>query len=161
MMKLGFWNAPLTALCLIGSAVVGVPSFAFSTAYAQNFDDYQIRKTDLVLLSAIFGELHHIRRHCDPQREGDVWRGRMKKLIELEEPQPAAQEEMIAAFNKGYRAAQDHFPSCTRRSRDHAAARAARGDAIIERLTAPLYEAQEDVGFEPLVRLQPITPDDN
>ncbi|MBL4618786.1 MAG: hypothetical protein JKX88_01650, partial [Marinicaulis sp.] len=72
MMKLGFWNAPLTALCLIGSAVVGVPSFAFSTAYAQNFDDYQIRKTDLVLLSAIFGELHHIRRHCNPRQEGDV-----------------------------------------------------------------------------------------
>ncbi len=132
-------TGPVAALCLAG-ALIGTTA----PAAAQDFNDYQVRKTDLVLLSSIFGELHHIRRHCDPRMEGDIWRTRMKKLVDLEEPQASAREEMVAAFNKSYRAAQDHFPTCSRQSRDHAAARAARGDAIIERLTASLVETDSD-----------------
>lgn len=113
-------------------------------ASAQTFDDYQVRQSDLAALSSIFGELHHIRRTCEPRLEADVWRDRMKKLVELEEPQAAGREQMVAAFNKGYRAAQQYFPSCTRRARDHAAARAVRGEAIIDRLTEPLYEAMSE-----------------
>ena len=130
---------PIAAFCLAG-ALVG----SIAPVSAQDFNDYQVRKTDLVLLASIFGELHHIRRHCDPRLEGDIWRTRMKKLVDLEEPQTAAREEMVAAFNKSYRAAQDHFPACTRQSRDHAAARAARGDIIIERLTASLIETDDE-----------------
>jgi uncharacterized protein (TIGR02301 family) len=136
-MKLGFLIAPLAVISMIG----GLTGGAFPAASAQSFEDYQSRKTDLVLLSSVFGELHHIRRQCDPRLEGDIWRERMKKLVELEEPQPAVREEMVAAFNKGYRAAQQRFPSCSRNARDHAAARAVRGDAIIVRLTTPLHEA--------------------
>ena len=112
-----------------------------ATASAQTFEDYQRRHANLVAISSIFGELHHIRRHCNPRMEGDVWRERMKTLVELEEPQPAAREEMVSAFNESYRAAQRRYPSCTRQARDYAASSAQRGEIIIARLTAPLFES--------------------
>jgi len=122
-----------------------------ANANAQTFEAYQQRQSDLISLSSIFGELHHIRRHCEPRFEGDLWRNRMKKLIDLEEPQATAREKMVAGFNKGYRKAQKRFSTCDRRARDYAAGRAAQGDAIITRLTAPLYEAMAEDGDMPLV----------
>ena len=113
-------------------------------ASAQDFASYQQRQKDLVAISAIFGVLHHIRRTCEPRFEGDMWRERMKRLVELEEPQTAARQEMVTSFNKAYRDAQRRYIVCDRRARDHAAVRAQQGDDIITRLTAPLYEVMAD-----------------
>lgn len=106
---------------------------------AQDFASYQQRQKDLAAISAVFGVLHHIRRTCEPRIEGDMWRERMKRLVELEEPQTAARQEMVTSFNKAYRDAQRRYIVCDRRARDHAALRAQQGDDIIARLTAPLY----------------------
>lgn len=103
--------------------------------------DYRARERDLTTLSQIFGELHHIRRTCEPRTEADAWRNRMRKLIELEMPQPALQQTMVEAFNKGYRSAETAYPYCDRDARDHAAALAANGDEVATRLMAPLYDA--------------------
>ncbi len=115
----------------------------------QTVADYQQRQADLVALSVIFGELHHIRRSCEPRYEADIWRERMKELVELEEPQPTARNEMVAAFNKAYRRAQNRFSFCDRQARDYAAARANTGERIVERLAEPLRETmmEEDGPF--------------
>lgn len=128
-------------------------------AAAQSMEAYQLRHADLAALSQIFGELHHIRRNCEPRFEGDVWRERMKKLIELEQPQAGVHEQMVTSFNEGYARAQRRFSYCDRRARDYAAARAAQGDAIVERLTAPLHEAAEEDA--PFVWSEPGDPDYN
>lgn len=112
-------------------------------AGAQDFEAYQQRQRDLASLAGLFGELHHIRRTCDPRYEADVWRDRMKQLLELEEPQEGEREALVGAFNQGYRTAQSRFPACTREARDYAAARAAAGETIVARLTAPLRDATE------------------
>lgn len=114
---------------------------AAGAASAQSIEAYQQRQADLSALAAVFGELHHIRRNCEPRLEADVWRERMKRLVDLEQPQFEVRETMVKSFNKGYSAAQQHFPDCSRRARDHAAARAVQGEAIIARLSAPLREA--------------------
>jgi len=113
--------------------------------------DYQQRLEDLVAISTIFGELHHIRRQCEPRRESDIWRERMKTIIELEGPQGPARERMVSGFNKGYRTVQNRFDYCDRRARDYAARRASQGDAIIATLMAPLYEAVAEDGELPQV----------
>ncbi|MEM9495486.1 MAG: TIGR02301 family protein [Pseudomonadota bacterium] len=120
--------------------------FVAAPAYAQDDGDYRDRLNDLVTISGIFGEMHHIRRNCDPRREGDVWRDRMKKLIDFEGPQGPARERMVGAFNDGYRAAQRRFDYCDRDARDYAARRAATGDAIVARLMAPLYSSLGQAG---------------
>jgi uncharacterized protein (TIGR02301 family) len=121
--------------------------FAFALAIparAQTYEAYQQRNADLIALSMVYGEIHYIRRTCLPRYEADTWRERMKQLLELEEPEQKAREEMVASFNAGYRRAQDRFSTCDRNARDYAAARARMGDEIVERLMAPLYEALED-----------------
>lgn len=124
-------------------------------AAAQTLETYQQRQQDLAGLSEIFGELHHIRRTCEPRYEGDVWRERMKKLIELEEPQQAEREAMVQGFNNGYRGAQQRFPDCDRRARDYAAGRAAEGDAIVARLTATLQQPQDGGAAAPFLPARP------
>lgn len=111
--------------------------------------DYAERARDLEALSGIFGELHHIRRLCEPQREAEIWRDRMRKLVELEAPQPALRERMVAAFNTGFYDAEAKFPYCDREARDYAAARASEGDAVAARLAAPLYQSLGESGDLP------------
>jgi uncharacterized protein (TIGR02301 family) len=128
-------------------------AMAMNTAlsYAAGDMDYQSRHRELVTLAGIFGELHHIRRSCDPRREADTWRDRMKKLVDLEEPRDVARNEMVASFNEAYSNAQNRFAGCDRDARDHAARRASEGDAIVVRLMAPLYEAVSEDGDLPAV----------
>jgi uncharacterized protein (TIGR02301 family) len=99
------------------------------------------RDAALASLSQIFGALHHIRRVCDPEREGDIWRNQMKRLIELEQPAADVRDQMVGAFNDGYTSAQRRFDYCDNDAEDFAAARAATGRAIIAGLAAPLYAA--------------------
>jgi len=105
-------------------------------------DEYEARRAALAGLSQIFGELHHIRRLCEPEREGDIWRDRMKRLIDLEQPSFDLREEMVGAFNDGYSQAQARFAYCDRDAEDYAAARAMTGEALVSNLTASLYEAE-------------------
>ncbi len=114
---------------------------AAAPALAQE-GDYGARQRGLVSLAQIFGELHHIRRTCDPDREADIWRNRMKRLIDLEEPSFDVREQMVAAFNDGYVSAQSRFPYCDRGAEDFAAARAYAGEALVSNLTAPLFAAE-------------------
>ncbi|WP_425407981.1 TIGR02301 family protein [Hyphococcus sp.] len=111
-------------------------------AAAQEYGAYMERQRDLTMLSALFGEMHHIRRSCEPRYEADVWRERMKQLISLEEPEEQVRTRLVSQFNEGYRRAQRSFPSCDRRARDYAAARAAQGEDVVRRLTAGLEEEQ-------------------
>ena len=117
---------------------------------AQNID-YRQRAEDLTALSRIFGELHHIRRMCELRDEAEVWRDRMRKLIDLEEPQPALRERMVTAFNGGVRGAEKRFPYCDRDARNYAASIAVQGDAVTARLMEPLYEALAESGELPTV----------
>ncbi len=109
-------------------------------ALAEN--DYEARRAALTGLSRIFGEMHHIRRLCEPDREGDIWRDRMKRLIDLEQPAFDLREEMVGSFNDGYSSAQSRFAYCDRDAEDYAAARALTGEALVSNLTAPLYETE-------------------
>jgi uncharacterized protein (TIGR02301 family) len=111
---------------------------AATPAVAQKVD-YVQRGNDLVVLSRVFGELHHVRRMCEPRREAEVWRNRMRRLVELEQPQAALRDRMVEAFNKGFRDAAARFEFCDGEARDYAAASAAEADDILSRLMAPLY----------------------
>ncbi|MCA8889582.1 MAG: TIGR02301 family protein [Parvularculaceae bacterium] len=122
------------------AVLIAAAAIAASNAAAQE-NEWRDRQAALSGLARIYGELHHIRRMCEPRYEADVWRDRMKKLIELEEPSFDVREAMVKAFNAGYSTAQNRYSYCDRQAEDFAAARAAQGDAYIRSLTAPLYEA--------------------
>jgi len=122
---------------LFAGLTAGLPAGA---ARAAGYEDYRQRQQDLAALAGVFGDLHHIRRQCEPRAEADVWRERMKTLIDLEAPLPDARQAMITAFNRAYGAARRRYPVCNRRARDYAAAQSERAEIIVARLVRPLHE---------------------
>lgn len=129
-------------------AVAFLAVVAAAPASAQRID-YVQRAQDLETLSRAFGELHLIRRMCEPRREAEVWRNRMRQLVELEQPQPALRDRMVAAFNAGFRGAEERFAYCDEDARDFAAASAAEADAVVNRLMEPLYSSLSQTGELP------------
>lgn len=115
-----------------------------SSALAADKIDYEQRGRDLELLAGAFGELHHIRRLCEPRREAEIWRDRMRRLVELEQPQPTLRDRMVQAFNSGFHNAESQYPYCDRDARDHAAAVAVSADEAVQRLAQPLYAAMTE-----------------
>lgn len=108
---------------------------------AQQTGDYRRRAEDLRDLAKIFGELHQIRRSCEPGSESEVWRNRMRKLIDLEMPTADLREDMIRSFNVGFRRGEEHYEYCDRDARRRAANLAEDGNEIATRLLEPLYNS--------------------
>lgn len=126
---------------------IAIALLAVSPAPAEEID-YRQRADDLRALSMIFGELHHIRRNCE-RNESEIWRERMQKLIDLEMPQADLREQMVVAFNDGFRRGEGRFEYCDRDARSRAASIAAQGDRIATRLIEPLYNSLANSGETP------------
>jgi len=67
---------------------------------------------DLQRLSEILGALHFLRGICG-SNEGQKWRSEAQALIEAEAANGERREQMIASFNRGYRAFQQSYRTCT------------------------------------------------
>jgi uncharacterized protein (TIGR02301 family) len=67
---------------------------------------------DLQRLSEILGSLHFLRGICG-SNEGQKWRNEAQALIEAEAPIGQRREQMIASFNRGYRAFEQSYRTCT------------------------------------------------
>ena len=68
--------------------------------------------SDLRRLSEILGALHFLRGICG-SNEGQKWRSEAQALIDAEAPAGDRRDQMIASFNRGYRAFQQSYRTCT------------------------------------------------
>ena len=68
---------------------------------------------DLQRLSEILGSLHFLRAICG-SNEGQKWRIEAQAMIDAEAPAGERREQMIASFNRGYRAFEQSYRTCTR-----------------------------------------------
>lgn len=116
--------------------------FVAAPAGAQ-FRSAEDRNDALVSLARIFGEMHHIRRLCGRGDEDDIWRERMKRVIELEAPSFEQRERMVVAFNDGYVNAQGRFSDCSDEAEYYAAGRAATGEALVSNIAASARAASQ------------------
>ena len=67
---------------------------------------------DLQRLSEILGALHFLRGICGA-KEGSKWRNEAQALIDAEAPTGERHDQMVASFNRGYRAFQQSYRTCT------------------------------------------------
>ncbi len=67
---------------------------------------------DLQRLSEILGSLHFLRGICG-SNEGPKWRNEAQTLIDTEAPTGERHDQMIASFNRGYRAFAQSYRTCT------------------------------------------------
>ncbi len=63
-------------------------------------------------LAEVLGSIHYLRTLCGAN-EGSKWRDIMNGLIESEKPGPKRKERLISRFNRGYRAFDESYGSCT------------------------------------------------
>ena len=84
-----------------------------------------VRET-LTDLAYTLGQAHALRTRCDG--EGDqVWRARMVRMVEVEQPDQAFRDQLFESFNVGFLGAQTSHPRCDVAARTEAARVAARG----------------------------------
>lgn len=66
----------------------------------------------LVRLSEILGAIHYLRELCGAD-EGQIWRDRMRELIESEGSTAARRIRFTRSFNQGYHSYSRTYKSCT------------------------------------------------
>jgi len=67
----------------------------------------------LMRLAEVLGSVHYLRALCK-SGEGTKWRDTMAALLEAEKPTPKRKARLIARFNRGYRAFDQTYNTCTR-----------------------------------------------
>jgi uncharacterized protein (TIGR02301 family) len=83
-------------------------------------------RESLTDLAFILGQAHALRTRC--AGEGDqVWRARMMRMVEIEQPDEAFREQLFEDFNTGFLGAQASHPRCNAAARAEATRVAARG----------------------------------
>lgn len=66
----------------------------------------------LVRLSEILGAVHYLRELCGAD-EGQIWRDRMRELIESEGSTAVRRIRLTRSFNQGYHSYSRTYKSCT------------------------------------------------
>jgi uncharacterized protein (TIGR02301 family) len=102
-----------TALCL-GAAVLltgvaALPAFGQGTIAAQEAKPYDER---LMRLSEILGAVHYLRELCGAN-DGQLWRDRMRELMDAEGSSALRRARLTRSFNNGYRSYSRTYNSCT------------------------------------------------
>jgi len=83
--------------------------FAAGTAFAQETKPYDDK---LMRLSEILGAVHYLRELCGAD-EGQLWRDRMRELIEAEGTTALRRARLTRSFNKGYQGYSRTYRTCT------------------------------------------------
>ena len=92
----------LVVLCLSGV----VQAARAQQADSKPYDD------KLTRLSEILGAVHYLRELCG-NNDGQLWRDRMRDLVESEGTTSARRARLSKSFNDGYRSYSRTYQSCT------------------------------------------------
>ena len=92
----------ITAATALGAA--GQP--ALGAADSRPYDDKLMR------LSEILGAVHYLRELCGAN-DGQVWRDRMRELMDAEGSTALRRAKLTRSFNSGYRSYSRTYNSCT------------------------------------------------
>jgi len=124
---------------LAAAAVVAAPAVAQPQSQPRSQPQAQVQqggdewyRQQLTQLAEVLGGSHYLRIVC--QGRGDQrWRTYMQGVIQRE---PQYNDQLIAAFNRGYRDQEARFPTCDETTRQMEAELRARGLRISQGLGA-------------------------
>lgn len=103
---------------------------ATGSAWAQSQGHDQTRyQEQLLKLSNVLGQLHHLRGSC-VSSERQLWRDNMMELVRLEAPPAARKNAMVEEFNAAFEASKRHYPACNREATRAAIQRADEGGRL-------------------------------
>lgn len=96
----------LPALALGAVVVLAGPAAAQSTADSKPYDDRLLR------LSEILGAVHYLRELC-ASNDGQLWRERMREILDAEGSTPLRRARLTRSFNNGYNSYGRTYKFCT------------------------------------------------
>jgi uncharacterized protein (TIGR02301 family) len=97
----------LAAGCLLALAVPGMSAPAGTVSPdAKPYDDKLLR------LSELLGAVHYLRELCGAN-DGQLWRDRMKELMDAEGSSALRRANLTRSFNQGYRSYSRTYKECT------------------------------------------------
>ena len=99
---------PLVSLCaaLLFAAAAAAQGVGGPQIDAKPYDDRLLR------LSEILGAVHYLRELCGAN-DGQVWRDRMRELMDAEGSSALRRAKLTRSFNNGYRSYSRTYNSCT------------------------------------------------
>jgi uncharacterized protein (TIGR02301 family) len=100
---------PLTCLGLVGAAGLACAALTqpqVGSPENRPYDDKLLR------LSEILGAVHYLRELCG-NNDGQLWRDRMKELMNAEGSSALRRAKLTRSFNDGYRSYSRTYYSCT------------------------------------------------
>ncbi len=120
-------------LVSVGIAIAAMGAGDRAAAQAPTTADPRAR-ADLSRLAEVLGGAHYLRVTCQG-RSDQRWRVLMVSLLDREGPPgDPKREDLIAAFNKGYRSYEARFPGCSEAARAQEADLRQRGEALARTL---------------------------
>jgi uncharacterized protein (TIGR02301 family) len=96
-------------LCLCAALAAAVPVGLAAQGAATDTRPYDDK---LMRLCEILGAVHYLRELCGAN-EGQVWRDRMKELIDSEGTSALRRARLTRSFNNGYRSYSRTYNSCS------------------------------------------------
>ena len=101
------WQRLTGAMLLTAATATGAAGqIALGTADSKPYDERLMR------LSEILGAVHYLRELCGAN-DGQVWRDRMKELMDSEGSTALRRAKLTRSFNSGYRSYSRTYNSCT------------------------------------------------
>ncbi len=94
------------ALVLAASALGAAGQGTISPSDSKPYDDRLMR------LSEVLGAVHYLRELCGAN-DGQLWRDRMKELMDAEGSTALRRAKLTRSFNNGYRSYSRTYNSCT------------------------------------------------
>ncbi len=122
---------------LIACFVFSIALVLVQRAAAQ--EDFLRYQQQLLRMAEILGGVHHLRGTCDDS-ESQYWRGRMLRLIDIEQPSQSLRNQMIERFNNNYDEQKRRFPECGNKTADEAARLAREGESLASQMARELSD---------------------
>lgn len=107
---------------------------SIQSAAAQDTRPYDDR---LLRLSEILGAIHYLRELCG-NNDGQLWRDKMRELMEAEGSSALRRAKLIRSFNNGYRSYSRTYTACSASAQVAVSRFLAEGTQIGEALMKPV-----------------------
>lgn len=96
----------------VASTVLAVSLAAGPVAAAPASEDAKPYDDKLMRLAEILGAVHYLRELCSAN-DGQLWRERMKELLDTEGATALRRARLTRSFNQGYRSYRRTYVTCT------------------------------------------------
>ena len=108
-MKTAIRALPRLCAAVLLMAAATMPAAAQEAVAVQEAKPYDER---LMRLSEILGAVHYLRELCGAN-DGQLWRNRMRELMDAEGSSALRRAKLTRSFNNGYRSYSRTYNSCT------------------------------------------------